>query len=366
MLGWPGCFCWGPTREGAIARGWSQVMGFVEWLRQHGEDEPLPLPGGDTVVEEVPAHVLSGGYEVNATFEADRRAVDARELDRTLRWLDYAHADLVEIAGRVRLAEAAGTRLPIEHRETEAIEDGAADGRDPDEVTRHVAGAETWLASRLDRSLRYEGVPPDGDPDAYLAATHAWAVERLRELWQRDPALAGTDGKGETWTLAKVLRRIVYHTLDHADELDRRLALAEDRLGRVELRVDAPVDAAALIELTTLAGLGNAARRGPAFMTRALANSRRTVGAYDGEQLIGFARIAGDGVLIGYVAGVVVHPHWQGRGLGTLVVERLLEGREEERFILEARRGAAPMYERLGFQLAPWAMLRRRQNPPSG
>jgi ribosomal protein S18 acetylase RimI-like enzyme len=44
------------------------------------------------------------------------------------------------------------------------------------------------------------------------------------------------------------------------------------------------------------------------------------------SQVMGFARIASDGVLIGYVAGVVVHPHWQGRALGTRVVERLLEG----------------------------------------
>ncbi len=129
--------------------------------------------------------------------------------------------------------------------------------------------------------------------------------------------------------------------------------------------MDFPVDPEALIELTTLAGLGNAARRGPEHMKLAVAGSLRTVSAWDGEQLVGFARLAGDGALIGYVAGVVVHPRWQGRGLGTRVVERLLEGREEERFILEARTGAGPMYERLGFQQAPWAMVRRRHSPGS-
>jgi GNAT superfamily N-acetyltransferase len=338
-------------------------MGFVEWLREHGEDELRPTPAREAVIEEVPAVVLDGGYEVNATFEADRRAVGGQELERTLRRLDFAHADLMAIADRIRAVEATGVPLPMEQREPPAVADGADDGRDADTVIRHVAGAETWLASRLDRSLRYEGPPRDGDLDAYLAATHNWAIERLGELWRRDPALAGTDGKTETWTLAKVLRRILYHSLDHLDELDRRLALAEDRLGRVELRVDAPMDADALIELTTLSGLGNAARRGPEHMRRALRGSLRSVSAWEGERLVGFARLAGDGALIGYVAGVVVHPRWQGRGLGTRVVEKLLEGRDEERFILEARTGAEPFYERLGFQPAPSAMVRRRRPP---
>ena len=363
MLDWPGCFCWGPSRAGALARSQSQVMGFVEWLRWHGEDEPRPVPAREAVIEEVPAVVLEGGYEVNATFEADRRAVSRQELEQTLRRLDFAHADLIEIAGRIRSQEAAGRPLPTEAREAAAVADGADDGRDPESVMKHVAGAETWLASRLDRTLRYEGPPRDGEPDAYLAATHAWAVARLRDLWARDPALAGVDGKGETWTLAKVLRRILYHSLDHLDELDRRLALAEDRLGGIELRIDAPVDADELIELTTLAGLGNAARRGPEHMRRALRGSLRSVSAWEGERLVGFARLAGDGALIGYVAGVVVHPRWQGRGLGTRIVTALLEGREEERFILEARTGAEPLYERLGFQRATWAMVRRRHPP---
>jgi GNAT superfamily N-acetyltransferase len=365
MLDWPGFFVWGTSREGALARGQARAMGFVEWLRRHGEDVPWPVPGRETVMEEVPAVVLEGGYEVNATFEADRRPVERAELERSLGWLTFAHADLLEIRRRIATVEESGVRLPVEQRAAPAVAAGADDGRDPDAVLRHVSGAEAWLASRLDRSLRYEGAPRDGDLDEYVAGSHEWAIAQLRELWSRDPARSGMDGKGETWTLAKVLRRIVYHSLDHLDELDRRLAVAEDRLSRVELRVDAAVDVESLIRLTTLAGLGNAARRGPDHLRRSLRGSLRAVSAWDGEQLVGFARLAGDGVHVGYVAGVVVHPRWQGRGLGTLVVQKLLEGREEERFILEARPGTHAFYERLGFQPAPWAMIRRRTPPPA-
>jgi hypothetical protein len=36
------------------------------------------------------------------------------------------------------------------------------------------------------------------------------------------------DGKGEEWTLAKVLRRSLYHSLDHFGELETRYAAGLD------------------------------------------------------------------------------------------------------------------------------------------
>jgi hypothetical protein len=49
-------------------------------------------------------------------------------------------------------------------------------------------------------------------------------LEQLRGLQARDPALQATDGKGEEWTMGKVLRRTLYHSLDHLAELDARFA----------------------------------------------------------------------------------------------------------------------------------------------
>ena len=95
---------------------------------------------------------------------------------------------------------------------------GARAERASDEVLRHLAGAEVWLTSRVDGSLRFDGPPRDGDPRRYLDSTRAWMLERLPVLVARDPAVARTDSKGETWTLAKVLRRLVYHSLDHLHE----------------------------------------------------------------------------------------------------------------------------------------------------
>ncbi|HET7676244.1 MAG TPA: hypothetical protein VFK38_00155 [Candidatus Limnocylindrales bacterium] len=219
MLDWPGAFAWRDARDAALAAAPEAVRGFVAWLARHGEE--MPRPGeGVTVVEEVPARWLEDGYEINATFAADHRAVTAEELAATIRRLDFARDDLLEILGRLRQAEAAHGRLG-------SAPDGDRRSRSARGVLRHLGGAEIWLAGRLDRTLRYEGPDFDAGEEAYLAATHAWALDTLRAHFDRDPALEGSDGKGETWSLAKTCRRMVYHALDHLAELERRVQAAE-------------------------------------------------------------------------------------------------------------------------------------------
>ena len=359
LLDWPGCFSWGSSRAAALARVPSAVARFTDWLVAHGEPRPVTPSTRSEVIEEVPA-TASAGYEINATFAADARAVAADELERDLRWLDHAHTDVCAVAERVRRFEEAGGRLPPETRDRDALADGADDGREARAVIRHVAGAETWLASRLDRSFRFAGADPEQDLDAYVEQSHAWARDRLRELWQRDPALSGMDGKGETWTLAKVLRRQIYHALDHVEELDRRLCRAEGCVDRVRIQVDGSVPADQLVDLALAGGLGGAQRLGVERLQRALAASVKNVSAWDGDRLVGFARLVGDGVSVAYVSFVVIHPRWQDRGLGSRVMDVLMAGREEDKLILEARSGAEPFYQRLGFESISWAMVRRR------
>ena len=212
-----------------------------------------------------------------------------------------------------------------------------------------------WIAAS-----EFTAVDPEQDLDGFVAGAHAWSKERLRELRARDHALSGVDGKGESWTLAKVLRRQVYHLLDHADELDRRLCQAEGCLDRVRIQIDGFVPADALMAMAVTGGIGSARRLGPERLQLALAGSVKNVSAWEGDELVGFARLVGDGVSLAYVSYVVIHPRWQDRGLGRRVMDALLEGREEDKLILEARSGAEPFYERLGFEKISWAMVKRR------
>lgn len=51
-----------------------------------------------------------------------------------------------------------------------------------------------------------------------------------------------------------------------------------------------------------------------------------TVCAYDEEgNAVGMGRIVGDGVVIDYIQDLVVRPECQGKGVGRMIVERLIK-----------------------------------------
>ena len=358
LLDWPGGFTWGASRETALARANSAAHRFVDWLAAHG-DVVAPVPFAHCeVVEEVAAYQLPDGYEVNATFAADDRGVDVAELEAHLRRLGYARDDLLTLVDRVRRFEADGGELPLEQRTAEARATGARDGHSVDEVLRHVCGAETWFVSRLDPSARYNG--PRDDTSDFLLGSREFLSDGLRRV-QAAGSPARTDSKTERWTLAKVLRRSLYHSLDHLDELDRRLALAERRADRIEIRRNAEFDLAELRHLFASAGLLRRARDGDELMRRTLAGSTETVSAWDGEVLVGFARIISDEATNAYISTVAVAPQWQDRGLGTKLMRALMDGRDHIKLTLDAREGAELFYERLGFARVTSALVRPRR-----
>ncbi len=65
--------------------------------------------------------------------------------------------------------------------------------------------------------------------------------------------------------------------------------------------------------------------------TKALGHSLFTVCAYEDGKPVGMGRIVGDGVVIDYIQDLVVRPDEQGKGIGRLVIERLI------RFVKETK-----------------------------
>lgn len=355
LLDVPGCFVWGRDREVALARVPSAVGAFAWWLEQHGEGVVVPATDAIEVVEEVAA-TLEGDVERNATFTADRRPVTPEELDAAVRWIGFARADLAGVVERARAVERSGGVLEQSRGE------GGAAWRRPrtvDDVLRHLGGSEIWLAGRLDRTARYAGPPPDGDLEAFLVASRAWTIDQVRTLHGRDPALAGTDRHGETWTLAKVVRRLVYHALDHLGELDRRVAHAEGAADRLVIRRDVLIDPAQLDPLLRSVGWYRLVRE-PGRLARLLEGSTQIASAWDGERLVGFARAMTDDAAYGLLTTVAVHPSWQGKGLARRILLALLENTEAIRFSLSAAPGAEGLYASVGFVPDERAMVRRR------
>jgi ribosomal protein S18 acetylase RimI-like enzyme len=357
MLDLIGVFGWAANRELAISQAPSAVGWHRDWLARHGETLDVRV-GRVEVVEEVAA-TLVDGYERNAIFAADRAPVALGELEAAMRHLDFARRDLLDLGARIEAFEAAGGRLdPGDDREADAVT-GTDAARPAIDVLRHLAGSEAWFVSRLDPAARFSGSEAS-DTEAYLSGTRAWLVDALRRLHAADPALARTDGKGEAWTLRKLLRRAVYHSIDHLRELDRRLARSEGRVDRLVFRYDRLSDVAPLGRLLRSVGWDRRTED-MARLERAIAGSVRMIGAWDGDELVGFVREIGDGEFNAHVSMVVVDPRWQDLGLATRLIERMLSGRDDVRFTLGAADGLEGYYARFGFEPDRRAMVRRRR-----
>jgi N-acetylglutamate synthase-like GNAT family acetyltransferase len=87
-------------------------------------------------------------------------------------------------------------------------------------------------------------------------------------------------------------------------------------------------------------------------MAVAIAHSHPVVTAWDQEHLIGFARATSDGIYRATIWDVVIHPDYQGAGLGRKLVETVLGHphmhRVERVYLMTTHQQR--FYERIGFQ----------------
>ena len=93
---------------------------------------------------------------------------------------------------------------------------------------------------------------------------------------------------------------------------------------------------------------------------KALENSLYVIGAYDDDELVGMGRIVGDGAVICYVQDLIVIPNKQHTGIGSIVLEKLVQYVESLRMeesqmmlCLMCAKGREPFYEKHGFIARP-------------
>ena len=127
----------------------------------------------------------------------DARPVDAKEAERLAR--------LVEAAWTVFARVAAGA--PAELRKGPR-----GGGRDRDKMVGHVAESDAYYA----REIGITGKRPDPTDAAAIEAMRADMLEILREPSDGSPLAE------RTWTARYAARRIAWHALDHAWEMEDR------------------------------------------------------------------------------------------------------------------------------------------------
>ena len=114
------------------------------------------------------------------------------------------------------------------------------------------------------------------------------------------------------------------------------------------------IDWDAMSELYRIAPLGS---KSPDWLRTAYSNSMFKCIAFDGSQVVAAGRAVADGVDCSYLCDIVVHPSYQGHGLGKQLIQKLVGlSAGHRKIILYAVPGREPFYERLGFRRMTTAM----------
>lgn len=89
---------------------------------------------------------------------------------------------------------------------------------------------------------------------------------------------------------------------------------------------------------------------------KALDNTFYSVSVYDDDKIIGYGRMIGDTICFLYIQDIMVIPEYQGKKIGTLIMNKLLEKidqiKEENpnlRVYLGASKNKESFYEKFGF-----------------
>jgi len=97
-----------------------------------------------------------------------------------------------------------------------------------------------------------------------------------------------------------------------------------------------------------------------AQVTLALSNSNFTVCIKDGDKAIGMGRVIGDGAMSYFIKDVAVLPAYQGKGVGTMIINSIVKHIEDTvpmgfyvSLELISSEGKEPFYEKLHFGKKP-------------
>ena len=119
----------------------------------------------------------------------------------------------------------------------------------------------------------------------------------------------------------------------------------------IQLREDKHLPFDQLIDLY-LANEWSSAKK-PVQLYLGLTNSHCLITAWSGDRMIGLGNAIADGHLVVYYPHLIVHPEFQGKGVGSLIVKKLQEKyRGYHQQMLTADGRAIEFYKKHGFERA--------------
>lgn len=209
VLEHPGCFAYGASGQAALDASPQAIRDYAAWVASHNHGEPWFDPGEvnlqledtwETFQVNDQYERVAEGYEINAWFLHDWKPLTAEDVARGLKLLSWSRADLIETVSNLG-EQALNKKEPGERWDIAGI-------------IRHIGGAEWWYLDRLGLAFPRSEVP--AGPFERLEKVRASLEDILPRLVETKQVV-GTDA--EFWSPRKLLRRAVWHELDHINHI---------------------------------------------------------------------------------------------------------------------------------------------------
>lgn len=216
-LDYPGCFAYGLDGPEAVIHIAPAFVAFKNWVASHTQESWLKdIQAVDVRLTEVwevynidsDYNVTpDGDYEVNAWFRHDWKPLTRVDVRRGLQVLSFSRADLLETVKDLS-GEGLDRTYPHERWSIRG-------------VLGHIARAEWWYLDRLEKAGTPRGSLPQ-DTFEQLAAVRSQLENVLPDL-EGVELVRGV--QGEIWSPRKLLRRAIWHELDHIEHIRKLMAM---------------------------------------------------------------------------------------------------------------------------------------------
>jgi hypothetical protein len=194
-LDWPGWCRSGRSEEQALEALAAYVPRYEVVVEAAGLTLPTSAGKDFEVVERVPGSGATDFGALGKHPRADLDPITAQEADRQLRLVAAAWKVFDDVVARAPAELRKGPR---------------GGGRDRDKIADHVHGAETSYARMVGLKLN----EPARDDGAMIAANREAILGALRHMPEGRPV------REKGWPLRYAVRRIAWHVLDHAWEIE--------------------------------------------------------------------------------------------------------------------------------------------------
>ncbi len=211
-LDYPGCFAYGKDGPETLLNFPRALINYKSWVDSRMPGSWLKdLVDFDVRLEEVfecynvdeNYNLVPNKIEINAWFRDDWKPLTEIEIERGMLLLAWSREELLDLVAGLTPAQ-----MDLEH---------------PGElwpirgIVRHIANGEFWYLSRFSLAGMARSELPENEMDR-LSVTRKRVNEVLKTL-AGDKTVIGV--MGEFWSPRKLLRRLLWHELDHIRHIQK-------------------------------------------------------------------------------------------------------------------------------------------------